>query len=301
MQRPMSPRRAWSSGCARFGKTFSSAASKFFPPRPATAAMLPDLKYGYGLGKHEVDGRIYIAENGFDPDKRTCLILAHHFEDCPHCYPNSLFDDYYQSLVATLTFASNHPDINWLVRQHPYEMLLQRDNTFASVTERFQDARHIHVVSNKLAISSFFGAVGLVTTVNGSGGLEFAAAGTRPVLAGNPFYGELVFAVRPKTRETYCAALLELEYYKPLPEWKVQQAKEAAITHLHYKRVWCCRIPRVGDLAAEAVTNESIDDYWHEAAELSKVPIANDSLYDSVKWMMQTGNSVLVNTSLART
>jgi hypothetical protein len=280
------------------GAQFISDASQFFPPRPSTVDTLSDLRFGYGSNKSEMDPQALRGVLGVDGLKSTCLVLSHHFRDCPHCYPDALFDDYYQWLSSVLEFASRNPQVTWLVRQHPYELLLGETTSFNELTSAFRDYAHIKIIPDGITTSSFFALVDAVTTVAGSSGIEFASAGIPPILAGNPFYGDLSFAIRPRTRGEYFDKLAAIPTLPRLSDRQVQDAKEAALVHLSLKRIRCDRIPFAHDLADQEVTPNTIGAYWEKAANLAATPIEADALFANLKKMVAGQHGTMMNFSI---
>jgi hypothetical protein len=268
------------------GEKFARRASEFFPPSQQGNKFEPDLRYGYDSHKQELSGRAMRKKLGLDESAKICLIMAHQFNDSPHWYGDSLFDDYYQWLAHTLKFAATCSRLIWLVRQHPYEIALGEVGDFNRLVARYADIPHIKVVPQGITTSSFFDGVDAVTTVAGSAGLEFASAGVPPILAGNPFYGDLGFAVRPGTPTEYFAALQSVPALPRLSAAQMQQAKEAALVHFKYKRVGSSRLPPTKDLADQQVTQDDLDAYWVEASRRSKATsVESDPLYQNLRRM----------------
>src|SRR5262249_48617300 len=134
--------------------------------------------------------------------------------------------------------ASRSPHMNWIVRQHPYEPLVGQSKHFREIVGRHSRPENtVRVVEVSISTASLFGCVDAVTTVNGTAGIEFSATGIPCILAGNPYYGDLGFAVRPKTRKEYFAALLSIPTMKRLGDEQRQLAKEAALVELVFSRI----------------------------------------------------------------
>lgn len=279
---------------------FAREASEFFPPSQKGDKYVPDLRYGYNSRKRELSGRAVHEMLGVDGSRKTCLIMAHQFNDSPHCCGQSLFDDYYQWLAQTLKFAATYPTLNWLVRQHPYEIALGEVDDFNDLVAQYAGISSIKVVPHSITTSSLFDGVDAVTTVAGSAGLEFASAGVPPILAGNPFYGNLGFAIRPRTQAEYFAALQSVPALPPLTAAQMQQAKEAALVHFKYKRVASSRLPPTKDLADQQVTQAELDAYWIEASHRSKAaPVEADPLYQNLKRMFSRQEKTVLDYLLA--
>jgi hypothetical protein len=278
------------------GEEFSARADAFFPPSQKGGNFLRDLRYGYDSLKRELSGRELHDLLQLDAGKRTCLIMAHQFNDSPHWYGDSLFDDYYQWLVETLKFVATCPHLNWLVREHPYEVALGEVDDFNALISQYAHVPNIKLVPQTVTTSSLFACVDAITTVAGSGGLEFASAGVPPINAGNPFYGDLGFAIRPRTVDEYFKCLESIQTLPRLNSRQIQQAKEAALVHFECKRVASGRLPPTMDLADQQVSQADLDAYWVAARRNAvEVPIETDALYRNLKVMFSRNEKTLLN------
>lgn len=282
---------------ARLGSKLTERASDYFPPAPNKKMSLDYFRYGYGTDKTENTKQEMIELLGIDPEKKTCLIMAQQFTDAPHCYPDMIFDDYFQWLDETLEFAASQPQINWLLRQHPYEIMVGETEFFESLVRKYKlNQPHIKIVPNSVTTSSLFSCVDALTTAIGSGGIEFASVGIPCVLAGHPFYADFDFAIRPPTKEAYFAALASVPSLTRLSQQQIMDAKELALVFLSYKRVSSNRVPFMSDLGGRSVTQEDLDQYWIAAAGLvESKPLEDDPLYRNVKKMIEEGHKTLLD------
>lgn len=281
----------------RLGPKLVERAGGYFPPRPQKQMNLDYFKYGYGGDKTEKTKEEISALLGIDPAKKTALIMAHQFTDAPHCYPDMIFDDYYQWLDETLAFATSHPEINWLVRQHPYEIMVGETEFFDSIAARWLgEGSPLKLVPNSVTTSSLFGVTDVVVTVISSGGIEFASIGVPCILAGSVFYGDFDFATRPPTKEAYFAALADISSATRLSDQQIEAAKELALVFLSYKRVSSDRVPFLSDLAGRTITQNDIDDYWRAAATLlTEKRLEDDPLYVNLGQMIRENHTTLMN------
>jgi hypothetical protein len=279
----------------KLGPRLLERAKEFFPPGHNKKFGLDYFRYGYGADKTEYSKRELVELLGIDPAKKTCLIMAQQFTDAPHCYPDMLFEDYYEWLDQTLTFAAAHDGVNWLLRQHPYEILIGETEFFETLVRRhLGPTSRIKLVPNTVTTSSLFSCVDAVTTAIGSGGIEFASAGTPCILAGNPFYGDFDFAVRPPTRDAYFAALSNIPSLNRLTDDQVMAARELALVFLSYKRLSSTRVPHNSDLAGRSLTQDDFDRFWLDAASLvDTVPLEDDPLYRNLRTMIESNHSTL--------
>jgi hypothetical protein len=281
----------------RLGPTLRKRADDFFPPTPNKAMGLDYFRFGYGSDKTEHAKQELIELLGIEPSKKTCLIMAQQFTDSPHCYPDMLFDDYFQWLDETLAFVATQDQVNWLVRQHPYEFVVNETEYFDDLARRhIYGQSRIRLVPNSVTTSSLFDCVDAVTTVIGSGGIEFASVGVPCILAGNTFYGDFDFAIRPRTKEAYFSALANVPQLARLSERQIADAKELALVFLTYKRVSSNRVPYITDLSGRTITQDDLDRYWIDAARLveEKQP-EDDPLYRNVRKMLEEKHITLLD------
>ena len=281
----------------RLGGKLAERADEFFPPAPAKTQATDYFQLAYSSEKMQYTKQQLFDLLDIDPRKRNCLIMAHQFTDCPHDYPHILFDDYFQWLDETLAFAASNGQINWLVREHPYEVALKKTADFETLIRRYAGGRsHIKVVPNNATTSSLFSCVDAVTTVNGSGGLEFAAAGVPCVLAGNPFYADFDFAIKPGTKEAYFVALADIPKLGRLSERQVTEAKQLALVYARYRRVSSNRVPFISDLGGREVSQNEIDKYWVDATHsLNAARLEDDPLYKNVRRMLHENYATLLD------
>jgi hypothetical protein len=281
----------------RLGSTLTKRADAYFPPAPNKSMSLDYLRYGYGTDKTELTREELLTSLSIDRAKKTCLIMAQQFSDAPHCYPDMLFDDYFQWLDETLSFAATQPQINWLVRQHPYEIMVGETEFFKDIAKRhLGEGSAIKLVPNSATTSSLFRCVDAVTTVIGSGGIEFASVGIPCILAGNPFYGDFDFAVRPRSKATYFETLESIPKLERLSAQQIATAKELALVYLSYKRVSSNRVPFISDLGGRKISQDELDKYWDDSSGLLETRLPEDDpLYRCVSKMIAERHKSLVN------
>jgi hypothetical protein len=281
----------------RLGPKLMARANAYFPPAPKKEMSLDYFRYGYGEDKTEYSRQELIELLGVDPEKKTCLIMAQQFTDAPHVYPGMAFDDYFQWLDETLAFVATRPDVNWLVRQHPYEIMVGETEFFEELSKRHLGKHsHLKLVPNCVTTSSLFSLANAVTTAIGSGGIEFASVGVPCILAGNPFYGDFDFVIRPRTKEAYFAALANVPHLGRLDDRQIMAAKELALVFLSYKRVSSNRVPFISDMAGREITQGDIDGYWLDATQrVYRQKIESDLLYRCVHEMVSQKHKTLLN------
>jgi hypothetical protein len=254
----------------RLGEELASLANEFYPPSPHKVSSFDYFRLGYGDDKNEESAKSLAKPLRLDPSKKTCCIMSPMFNDSPHCIPDLLFDDYYQWLDATLSFALRNPTINWLVRQHPYEILVGQNKNFNNLVRPYVDSGAVTVVPNDVTTSSLFSCVDVITIVNGSAGIEFASVGIPCVYAGKPYYAECPFVIRPSSRAKYFEALAGIPTLPRIPPDQIKLAKETAYIALNCLPAFSQMLPKILDLAGRNITGEDLRAWWDDAANRAK-------------------------------
>jgi hypothetical protein len=284
----------------RYGERLREVSECFFPPRPNGHSHLVYLQYGYGKDKQHLTRDVVVNSLGLDPSRKSVAVMAHMFADAPHANPNNLFDDYGDWLEQTLDHASLIDEVNWLVRQHPYERLVNQTAEFDRIIGKYRTCENIHIVPTSFATSSLYDVVDLTVTVAGTAGLEFAAAGIPCLLAGKPFYSGGGFTIEPTNKESYFAALHQVASYPKLSPDQTSCAKEYAYIHFHQTFVRSSMIPPSADVAGRSLGLNDIAGYWKVAAGLLQPgAIERDPLASFLALMKEQNSPTLFNPSIA--
>lgn len=281
---------------AKLGNDLSLLAETFYPPAPNKVSEFDYFRFGYGKEKREESASSMAQQLGLDLSKKTCCIMSHMFVDSPHCYPELLFEDYYQWLNATLQFASRTPDLNWLVRQHPYEILVNQNSNFQRLVAPYVEKGAITIVPNEVTTSSLFSCVDAITTGIGSAGIEFASVGIPCIYAGKPYYAECPFVIRPTSRIEYFKALATIPNLPRLNSSQIRLAKETAYVALKCLPVYSHMLPTIADLAGRDVSGEDLKAWWDDAAKrASSVTPQEDPFYRNLLRLFSDEGSTLLN------
>ncbi len=192
-------------------------------------AFNPNLKFYAARDK-------FCADYGLDPKKKNIFVMLHALNDYPHSHFRwMLFRDYYDWFYQTLQFAKNHPEVNWIFKQHPSIKLYPiRDVNFEELFIGMP--KNVVYISPEKQIDtrSLISIAECVITCLGSAGFEMPAMGGIPsVVAGDNFYFGLGFAREPRTKEQYYQTLSGLADITPLSE---EQYRRAQATYLYIYR-----------------------------------------------------------------
>jgi hypothetical protein len=175
---------------------------------------------------------------GLDPAKKTAVIFAHMFWDATFFWGEDLFRNYEDWFRETLKAAALNPNVNWLVKVHPANLIKNERDKVASehseitaIREIFDELpRHITVLPADSAISTFslFEMMDYCITVRGTVGIEGACFGIPVLTAGTGRYDRLGFTVDHDSREAYLSNLLHLERVAPLDDRQIELARRYA-------------------------------------------------------------------------
>lgn len=265
------------------GDSLPGLADAFYPPSPSKVGESSVFRFGYGSGKREEDRSRLIQFLGLDPKKKTCCIMAHMFVDAPHSYADLLFADYEQWVAATLNFAARTPSVNWLVRQHPYEIMIGQVQNFQNIVAPYVANGTVTVVPDEVTTSSLFSCVDAVTTCSGTAGIEFASVGIPCILAAKAYYADYSFAPRPRTQAAYFKALSEIPSLPRLSADEMNLAKEIAYVELKCLSVRSTLIPDTGDLGGLSITDEDLRAWWLDVSRRFRTTQpCDDPLYQSL-------------------
>jgi hypothetical protein len=174
------------------------------------------------------DRRTLIERLHLDPSRRTVLVFPHIFWDGTFFWGRDLFTDYESFFTETMKVAYRTPDVNWIVKVHPANLVKNRRDGVDGPLGEWQALEalgalppHIRVLDASTDIStlSLFEIGDVCVTVRGTVGLEAACFGLATVTAGTGRYDHLGFTIDPESPEEFLhtiagAATLK----KPTPE-----------------------------------------------------------------------------------
>jgi hypothetical protein len=161
-----------------------------------------DIAAQYAFRNEDGPGREEIcAHFGWDPGRPIVAVYASTWFDAPHAYGMTRFRDYAEWVLATLEAAQRATHVSWLFRGHPI------DTFFPGLTlEQMMPATlptHVGVCPRNWSGGAVQRAADAVVTLQGTAGVEYAAAG-KPVLLGDrSWYHDCGFARWSTSKEAY--------------------------------------------------------------------------------------------------
>lgn len=182
--------------------------------------------------KYYTDRQKFNADFGLPQSQKNIFIMLHAFIDSPHSHFKwMIFKDYYDWFYQTLRFAKQHPEYNWIFKQHPSAKYYQTGDV--DFKELFKEAgRNIVYLDddNQLDTRSLIDCADAVVTCLGSAGFEIPAMGGVPsVTAADNFYTGLGFAREPKNKQEYFDVLAQADKLEKLSAAALERAKATFI------------------------------------------------------------------------
>lgn len=160
---------------------------------------------------------------------KIILIASHAFSDAPHVMGYQIFRDYYHHIYETLNFINKtdfKKDILWILKKHPASFLYKEDKIFKDLFSKFK-SKKIFFCPKNINTYDLIEICDHVITTKGSIGLEFAAEGKKPILAGAATYSHLGFSVDPKNKDEYFKILRNIDKLKQLNKKQIYEAKKS--------------------------------------------------------------------------
>ncbi|MDQ2849697.1 MAG: hypothetical protein M3Y49_03000 [Actinomycetota bacterium] len=114
------------------------------------------------------------------------------------------FDSLADWFERTAEYAARHPEVSWLLLDHPKQYLYDTTGSFERVAERFGHHRHLRFTQSKmLSKNQLWSLTDLVVTVRGSVSNEYPAYGTPAIQAGWSEWSHCGFTMRADDQPSY--------------------------------------------------------------------------------------------------
>jgi len=206
-----------------------------------SGAAISYLTKSYGSDKKVYSHPEFCKQLNLDPSLPIVIVASHVLNDCPHCYRDRLFVDYYEWLVETLKVCFQIESINWLIKEHPYigdiSMAYNVDKTAKQlVNNEYSLCQYINLVPDDMSNLSLINFCHAIVTVSGTIAHELACFGIPSILAGSSSYSECGFTNNPQSVDEYKALLYSIHKQNKLPHEEIEKAYVAyAIQHYYMK------------------------------------------------------------------
>ncbi len=223
---------------------------KSFPLREKQAQELHDELYvsylsgeWYGEVGTQVNKRMQKPEEirrsfGLEPEKKTAFIFPHILWDATFFWGKDLFQDYEEWLVETVRAAISNPNVNWVIKIHPANLVKNRRDRVklqpAEVITLEQNfgklPSHIHLIPAESDVNTYslFEVMDYCLTVRGTIGIEAASRGVPVLTAGTGRYDHKGFTVDFDTKEEYLEKIRRIQDVPPLTNHQTELARRYA-------------------------------------------------------------------------
>lgn len=189
-------------------------------------------------GKQFKDREAIQRELGLDPGKKTAVIFSHITWDASFLYGDDLFDHYEDWLIQAMRAACTNPDLNWIVKLHPANLVKHKVNRvkgeyseIIAIREAIGDLpEHVKLLYPETDINtwSLFDLTDYCLTVRGTIGIEMPVFGIPVLTAGTGRYSGRGFTIDSATPEEYLGRLACLHEVGRLAPEQIELAKKHA-------------------------------------------------------------------------
>ncbi|WP_051209075.1 hypothetical protein [Propionicicella superfundia] len=144
-----------------------------------------------------------MAQLGLDSRKPVVAVFNHAVSDAVHSN-YEVFDNLADWFDATLRFAAGHPEVNWLLVDHPAQAHYDGTEWFERLAEEYDDVDHMAFISSMdVSKNVMWSLVDTAVTVRGSVSNEFPAYGVPAIQAGWSEWSHCGFSQRADTQDEY--------------------------------------------------------------------------------------------------
>lgn len=169
--------------------------------------------------------------SAIESDEPTVLVMPHIFIEYQR-FEDRLFRDYLTWLRELLEFAVTTDGVNWLVKPHPHRDFYDCKQTVTEEVNRIAgDVETVQVLPDTVPTERLVDAVDVLTTMDGTAGMEYSSLGIPTVLAGRSGYSGFGFTTEPATKQSYFQCLESVGRSGPLTETETARAKVMSYIH----------------------------------------------------------------------
>lgn len=144
---------------------------------------------------------------GLPPGRPVVVVFNHAVSDALGGN-REIFDSLADWFERTADYAARHPEVSWLLLDHPKQYLYDTTRSFDRVAERFGRHPHLRFTQSKaLSKNELWSLADLVVTVRGSVSNEYPAYGIPAVQAGWSEWSHCGFTMRADDQQRYWALL----------------------------------------------------------------------------------------------
>lgn len=167
---------------------------------------------------------------GFDPDKPVIAVYNHAVSDAVHSN-HEIFDNLADWFEQTVNFAARHPEVNWLILDHPAQVYYDSTEMFEQLADEHAQYKHLAFwQSMDLTKNMLWSLIDLAVTVRGSISNELPSYGVPVIQAGWSEWSHCGLSMRADSQEEYWSILEEsisklLDGERIITEEQIQRAR----------------------------------------------------------------------------
>lgn len=188
-----------------------------------------------------------------DASKKTAVIFSHVSWDGAFFFGEDLYDNFDDWLVSATRCAIDNPNLNWIIKLHPLNVLLHAFDGVGKFQESEMDhlrqlgplPDHVKIMHSDTPVNtaSLFPVIDYGLTVRGTIGLELPCLGIPVLTAGTGRYEGRGFTIDSTDKAVYRSRLADLHNVPRLPPSTVRLAR------VHYYHLMIRRQVSFEDIA----------------------------------------------------
>lgn len=155
-----------------------------------------------------------------DERKKTAVLFSHIFWDGTFFYGTDLFESYEEWFVETVKAACANPQVNWIIKVHPANIVKNIRDGVASEPSELTAIKslggtlppHVNVIQpdSRMSTLSLYSVMDYCVTVRGTVGIEAASFGIPVLTAGTGRYDRRGFTIDSDSRAEYLERLAHI-------------------------------------------------------------------------------------------
>jgi hypothetical protein len=245
-----------------YGDHLTGLGENYINDRMSAQVSEQPVGLAYAGSKRTISRDELFEVSSLNPENPTVVVMAHAFSDGPYRGERQLFRDYIVWMRETLSFAADHPDTNWVVKEHPRnDHFGSADSVTALIDESIdRDAEHVFEFPEDVNTDSVANFADVIVTFRGTAGWEFSCFGIPAVLAGMSEYSNFGFTYEPANQDEYFELLADPGTLGPLEENRVRRAKALFAFREHVMSLSTDYLPNISEYETES-------EFWTEATD----------------------------------
>ena len=166
-----------------------------------------DIYRAFQNKKNYSKKELYKVLNFKNFSKPICVFAIHAFKDANHIYGDFLFESFFIEFMKTADFLRDKNNFYWIVKPHPAGDRLGEKNIVEKLIKK-NNFNNITVLPNYISTKTILEHADKIVTSRGTVGLEYAAAGKKPIITSNTYYSGFKLAIECKNQKDYFNVLL---------------------------------------------------------------------------------------------